>query len=181
MVMAAGAGSHALAAPSGNMNLRTEGYELITPSGGATERIDVDAIGQVIADTSGNFTGAESFTGVNSALPPGSEVEDVCSGTLAGTITAPAGAFASDSGEFTLTSTYTPSSTSTGVSCIPSTVSMLCNRTLVVKKNANDLDAGQYHCLVTGVTAGSGATATIAGASLRGYIDSVSGSNAPTN
>jgi hypothetical protein len=58
---------------------------------------------------------------------------------------------------------------------------MLCNRTLVVKKDVNDLDAGQYHCLATSVTAGTGATATINGASLQGHVDSVSGSNAPTD
>ncbi|MGH7836896.1 MAG: hypothetical protein ACREQC_03625 [Candidatus Binataceae bacterium] len=182
MLMGVGAPSRAFAGtPSGNLNLRMEGYELVTPSSGSPHRVDIDAIGQLIADTSGTFTGAETYTAINPAVPPGSEPEDVCAGTIAGAIGAPAGGFASGTGEFTLTSTYTPSSGSSGASCFPSTVTLLCNRTLINKKNTNDLNAGQYHCLATNVAAGAGASATVNGASIRGNVASVSGNNAPTD
>jgi hypothetical protein len=157
-----------------------EGFEVVTPASGSAFRVNVDAIGQVIADTAGSFTGAETFTAVNPSLPPGSEPEDVCSGTVAGTITAPTGGFGSGAGEFTLNSSYTPSSSSTGVSCFPSTVTLLCNRTLRNTSKVNDLDAGQYHCLATGLAAASGASVTVNGASIAGHL-AASGNNAPTD
>jgi len=181
LALMAGAASRAFAAPSGNLNLRTDGFELVTPNSGSPAHVDIDGIGQLIADTNGNFTGAETYTAVNPALPPGAASEEVCSGTIAGTITAPSGGFASGDGQFTISLNYTPSSGSTGTYCIPSTTAMLCNRSLFHTADVNDLDAGRYHCVATGVTASAGAAATVNGASLRGYIDSVRGANAPND
>jgi hypothetical protein len=50
---------------------------------------------------------------------------------------------------------------------------LLCNRTLLHKNLANDLNAGQYHCVAQDVTVGGNPV----GASLEGHLDIVSGSN----
>ena len=71
LALMAGAASRAFAAPSGNLNLRTDGFELVTPNSGSPAHVDIDGIGQLIADTNGNFTGAETYTAVNPALPAG--------------------------------------------------------------------------------------------------------------
>ena len=167
----------AAATPSGNMNLRLGGYAVITPTSGSPAQVDIDGIGQVIADSTGGFSGALTYTAVSATLA----TEDVCTGTVAGTITAPSGAFASGSGEFTIGLTFTPSSSSTGTDCIPSTATLLCNRALAHMSLVDDLDAGEYQCVATGVTAGTGATATVNAASLKGSLDVSRGANAPTS
>ena len=132
LALMAGAASRAFAAhgapppPSGSMNLRIGGYEVITPTSGSPAQVDIDGIGQVIANTAGDFTGALTYTAVSPALAS----EDVCTGTVAGTITTPSGAFASGDGQFTISLTYTPLSSSTGTNCIPSTATLLCTRAL---------------------------------------------------
>jgi hypothetical protein len=45
----------------------------------------------------------------------------------------------------------------------------------------NDLDAGEYECVATSVTAGTGAAATVNAASLKGSLDVSRGANAPTS
>jgi hypothetical protein len=180
MAVGIGAGSFAAAAdlpfPSGNLNLRLDGYEVVTPESSTTPaRLSIDAIGQVIADTKGNLSGAETINAVDSTVP----AEEVCNGTVSGTITPPSGGFASGDGEFTISLSFAP--TSTGAYCISATTTMQCNRSLLHKLLVDDLDAGQYHCIVTGMTAGVGATSTINAASLDGHLDSARGSNAPTD
>ncbi len=179
LALIGGATSSAFAAatPSGNMNLRLGGYAVITPSSGSSAQVDIDGIGQVVADATGAFSGALTYTAVSATLAS----EDVCTGTVAGTITAPSGAFASGSGEFTIGLTYTPSSSSTGTDCIPSTATLLCNRALAHVNLVDDLDAGEYQCVATSVTAGTGATAAVNAASLKGSLDVSRGANAPTS
>jgi len=175
----AGATSQGFAAatPSGNMNLSLDGYAVITPTSGTAETADIKGIGQVTADTTGAFSGALTYTAVSAALG----TEDVCAGTVAGTITPPTGGFASGDGNFTLGLSYTPSSSATGTDCIPSSATMLCTRTLAHPTLANDLDAGQYHCIATSVTAGTGASAMINAASLHSDLNISRGANAPTS
>jgi hypothetical protein len=182
MVLAVGMGAGRFAAaaglpvPSGNLNLRLNGYEVVTSESSTTPaRLNIDAIGQVIADTKGNLSGAETFNAVDPTVP----AEEVCKGTVSGTITPPTGGFGSGDGEFSLSLSFAP--TSTGAYCIPATTTMQCNRSLLHKVLVDDLDAGQYHCIVTGMTVGTGATSTIDAASMDGHLDSARGSNALTD
>ncbi len=180
VAMGMGLGQFAAAAdlpvPSGNLNLRLNGYELVTPESSTTPvRLSIDAIGQVIADAKGNLSGAETFNAVDPTVPAG----EVCNGTVNGTITPPSGSFGSGAGEFAVSLSFAP--TSTGAYCIPATTTLQCNRSLLHKLLVDDLDAGQYHCIVTGMTAGTGATSTIDAASMDGHLDSARGSNAPTD
>ena len=161
--------------PSGKFNLRLNGYEVVTPESSSAAKLSIDAIGQVIGDTGGNLSGAETFNAVDPTAP----AEEVCNGTVTGTITPPSGGFGSGDGEFGVSLTFAP--TSAGSYCIPATTTMQCNRTLLHKLLADDLDAGQYHCIVTGMTAGGGSTTTINAASMDGHLDSSRGSNAPTD
>src|SRR6202050_5948088 len=92
--------------PSGHMNLSLDGYAVITPTSGTAETADIKGIGQVTADTTGAFSGALTYTDVSAGVG----TEDVCAGTVAGTITPPTGGFASGDGNFTLGLSYTPSS-----------------------------------------------------------------------
>ena len=85
---------------------------------------------------------------------------------------------ASGKGDFSISLTFTPASA--GTYCIPATTAMQCNRTLLHRLLADDLNAGEYHCIVTAMSAGAGAAALIDGASMDGHLDSVRGSNAPT-
>jgi hypothetical protein len=165
-----------LPVPSGNLNLRLDGYEVVTPEGSTTPaRLSIDAIGQVIADTHGNLSGAETFNAVDATMP----AAEVCNGMVTGTITPPAGGFGSGDGEFAISLSFAP--TNTNAYCIPATTTMQCNRSLLHKLLVDDLDAGQYHCIVTGMIAGTGATSTINAASMDGHLDSARGSNAPTD
>jgi hypothetical protein len=179
LAVARGAARFAAAAdlpvPSGNLNLRLNGYEVVTPESSTSTRLSIDAIGQVIADTKGNLSGAETFNAVDATGP----AAQLCNGTVSGTITPPAGSFGSGDGEFAISLSFTPSSA--GAYCIPATTTMQCNRSLLHKLLVNDLNAGEYHCIVTGMTAGTGATSTINAASMDGHLDSARGSNAPTD
>jgi hypothetical protein len=170
LVGAAGTGRFAFAktfTPSGNMNLRLQGREVL----GSVED-GIFAIGQVLADTAGNFSGDETFTYVNSA----STSTGVCGGSItAGTIKSEGGSFGTlCQGQFNLSFTFTPQTVVSGTPCVASAITMLCNRTLVHPILIKDLNAGQYHCVVTGVT-GTG----ISAASMDGHLDIVRGSNSP--
>jgi hypothetical protein len=157
--------------PSGNINLRVEGYEITTATGTAA-RISVDGIGQLLSDTAGSLNGVETFTAVD---PSGVNAEEVCTGSVSGQITAPSGGFASGNGEFTISLSYTPAS-GAGTFCVATTASLLCNRTLAHPAYIDDLDAGEYHCVVNNLS-GSG----ISAASLNAHLGSVEGTNGPTN
>jgi hypothetical protein len=157
--------------PSGNINLRVEGYEITTATG-TVARISVDGIGQLLSDTAGSLNGVETFTAVN---PSGANAEEVCTGSVSGQITAPSGGFASGNGEFTISLSYSPAS-GAGTFCVATTASLLCNRTLAHPAYLDDLDAGEYHCVVTNLS-GSG----ISAASMNAHLDSVEGTNGPTN
>lgn len=160
--------------PSGNMNLSFQGVEYVTISSEATQ-INVNGLGQLIADTQGNLSGAETFT----AVSPESQTENVCSGAVSGTITPPSGGFGSGSGSFTASLAYTPGS-GAGAYCLPSTTTLLCNRTLLHDNLASDLNAGAYHCVATGVSAAGGSD-TINAAALRARIGITRGANAPNS
>ncbi len=164
------------APPPGDLNLHFGGYELVN----GTTRLDIDGIGQVTSDASGNLSGAETYTAVNPAVPVVGSAETVCNGTITGTITPPSGNFASGNGLFSIALTYSPSS-GAGSNCIPSTTTLLCSRTLEHWDLLSDLAAGRYRCIATGLTAASGASATISGASMRATINAVGGGNAPTS
>jgi len=174
MVAAVGAGPLAFAksgkpTPSGNMNLRLQGYEIIGPN-----QVSILGIGQEIVDTGGSFRGDETFTFVD----PASITTGVCEGSIAGAIAFQGGSFgAGGQGQFNITMTFTPSTPASGA-CDTTVTTLLCNRTLVHKNLANDLNAGQYHCVATSVKVGGAATPVPA--SMDGHLDIVSGSNGPT-
>lgn len=176
LALATGAGPFAFAkgGPSGNMNLRLNGYEVIT------SQVSVLAIGQVISDSGGTFSGNLTMT----ATDPTTNETDVCAVNIpsaGGQITKPGGGFSSTSGLFTIAMTdvaVSPVTGSTSTFCGDNngaTITLSCNRTLVHKNLVNDLDAGQYHCVVTGI---SGAAA-ITGQSMEGHLDISAGSNSP--
>jgi hypothetical protein len=174
LILAASVGQFASAkttGPSGNLNLRMEGYVLV----GSSE-VSIRAIGQEISDTAGNFNGDETFTYVAADSAP--TTTTICAGNVTGgTIKAQGGSFGTlDEGQFVITLPFTPSTAVPGTACVASTATMLCNRTLEHKTLLSALEAGAYHCIVTGVS-GSG----IGGASMQGHLDSVAGSNSPTS
>jgi hypothetical protein len=139
-------------------------------------QVSIRAIGQEIADRQGNFNGDETFTYVDEAAAPTSTA--VCAGNITGgTIVPQGGGFGTiGEGEFVLTMPFTPATAVPGTVCVATTITMLCNRTLVHKSLVDDLDAGAYHCVVTGAS-GTG----VGGASMDGQLDSVAGSNSPTS
>jgi hypothetical protein len=176
----AASGTMALAAakkasPSGNLNLRVTGYEVL--GGGEAGQYTVNGIGQVIGDVNGSLSGQLTYTLVDAAAA----TEEVCGEQVSGTITKPSGSFGLSDGSFTASLTLAPVSTPAQTAdCDGATVSLLCNRTLLHQNLADDLDAGAYHCIATGVTAAESATA-INAASLDVTIHSVEGANAPTD
>jgi len=157
--------------PSGNLNLRIQGYEVV-----GSDQVNIRVIGQEIADSEGNFNGDETFTYVDGSADPTSTA--VCNGSVTGgTITAQGGSFGtSGEGEFVITVPFTPATPVSGTACVEQTTTMQCERTLAHPLLVGDLDAGQYHCIVTSVS-GTG----IGGASMDGHLDSVAGSNSPTS
>lgn len=169
IVMAVGASRFASATitPSGNMNLRLQGHEII-----AANEVSMFAIGQEIVDTTGSFSGDLTFTYVDTA----STSTGVCGGSITGgAISAQGGSFGTlGSGQFTIAMTFTPQTTVASTACVTTAFTLLCNRTLAHPKLTDDLNAGQYHCVVTDA-AGTG----ISAASLDGHLDLVRGSNAP--
>lgn len=177
LAMATGAGPFAFAkgAPSlGNMNMRLNGNEVI---GG--DQVSVLAIGQVISDSGGLFSGSLTMTASDASET------DVCAVSIPsgdGQITAPTGSFSSSTGLFTITMKDLSASPTTGPDstfCAANNgaeITLSCNRTLAHKNLVSDLDAGQYHCVVTGITGGS-----VTGQSMEGHLDIVSGSNAPNS
>jgi hypothetical protein len=170
MAAVVGAGSAAFAgtvpAPSGNMNLRLQGHEIV-----GTTQDSIQGIGQEIVNTAGNFAGDETF----SYADPQSTATGVCGGAIsAGAITFQGGSFGTEGeGQFTITMTFTPTTPVSNTPCQTTDYSLLCNRTLVHKTLADDLNAGQYHCVAREVTVGGDPI----GASLEGHLDIVSGSN----
>jgi hypothetical protein len=158
--------------PPGEMNLHFGGYELVN----GTTRLDINGLGQLNSDDSGNLNGAETFTAVNPTLPAGATPEAVCNGTVTGMITAPSGNFASSTGLFAISLTYTPA-TGAAASCIGSTATLQCTRMLTHWGNVNDLDSGTFNCVVTSLTAASGSSSTINAASMRATIRSLGENN----
>jgi len=176
LAMATGAGPFAFAkGPSGNMNMRLNGNEVIGTGVPGTP-VSILAIGQVISDTGGTFSGNLTMTAVDAAET------DVCAVNIpsgGGQITKPVGGFSSATGLFTITLTGVTVTNVSGGSTFctdnnGATITLSCNRTLVHKNLVNDLDAGQYHCVLTGI-----AGTDILGASMEGHLDIVSGSNSP--
>jgi hypothetical protein len=161
------------AEPSGNLNVRIDGFEVFTPSGGSPGQYTINGLGQVVGDATGTLTGTLNYTQVSADLA----VEDVCSDTVAGTITAPGGSFGLSGGNFTIVLDITgPSSTP---ACGSATIDLVCNRTLAHHNLVDDLDAGNYHCIATSVTPSGGASTIPASLTVR--IGSVDGANAPTD
>jgi hypothetical protein len=173
LAMATGAGPFAFAkgGPSGNMNLRLNGSETV---GG--DQVSFLGIGQVISNSSGSFSGSITFTASDAVE------SDTCTGAIAqaaGQISAPKGAFSQTDGLFTISLPLSSvvAVTTADTFCTANnnaTMSLSCNRTLAHKNLVNDLDAGQYHCVVTGISGGS-----VTGESLEGHLDISAGSNSP--
>jgi hypothetical protein len=183
VLMAMGAGlaiAKKAPAPSGNLNLRINGTELLTPGVSSPVRLVIDGIGQVIGDSTGTLSGAETYTALVTSSNSVEPAEQICNGTVSGSITPPAGDFASGTGEFTASLTFTPVADS-GSYCIPATTTFECSRALFHEELVNDLDAGEYACVATGSTAAAGADTTVDGVSLSVNITSVRGANAPTS
>lgn len=171
LAMATGAGPFAFAKgpnPSGDMNLRLNGYEIV----GAAQ-VSILATGQELVDSSGNIAGDETFSYIDSS----STSTATCDGTTSGKITPPTGTFGSGSGQFTITLNFAATSPVSSSACQNTSYTLLCNRTLAHKGLVKFLNAGQYHCVATGVTLGS-TPAPIPG-SLEGHLSIVSGSNSP--
>jgi hypothetical protein len=164
------------ATPSGSLNLRMTGYEVLTPSGGSSGQYTVNGLGQVIGDSNGSLNGVLTYTLVDAAAG----TQDTCSDTVAGTLTAPTGSFAQSGGSFTGSLTLTAGNDA-AANCEGATIALLCNRTLEHQNLVDSLDAGRYHCIATGVTAAGGGTTAIDAASLDVTIGSVEGANAPTD
>jgi hypothetical protein len=176
LAMATGAGPFAFAkggnGPSGNMNLRLNGTESV---GG--DQVSFLGIGQVISNSGGSFSGSITFTAADATE------SDTCTGAIAqaaGQISAPKGAFSQTDGLFTISLPLSSVAavTTADTFCTANnnaTMSLSCNRTLAHKNLVNDLDAGQYHCVVTGISGSS----TITGESLEGHLDISAGSNSP--
>jgi len=173
LAMATGAGPFAFAkgGPSGNMNLRLNGSETV---GG--DQVSFLGIGQVISNSSGSFSGSITFTAADAVE------SDTCTGAIAqaaGQISAPKGTFSQTDGLFTISLPLSSvvAVTTADTFCTANnnaTMSLSCNRTLAHKNLVNDLDAGQYHCVVTGISGGS-----VTGESLEGHLDISAGSNSP--
>lgn len=159
--------------PSGNLNLRIDGYEVFTPTGETAGQYTINGLGQLIGGASGDLGGAVSYTQVSAATAS----EEVCSDAVSGTIASPTGSFGSGNGNFTISLDLT-SPASNPAAFESSTVDLLCNRTLVHHNLVNDLDAGTYHCVATSVTPTGGSEVP---ASLTVRIGSVDGANAPTD
>jgi hypothetical protein len=163
--------------PSGNLNVRIDGYEVLTPSAGSPGQYTINGLGQVIGDSNGELDGVLTYTLVNVA----SATEQTCSDSVSGsTITAPTGGFSESGGSFTASLVLTAGSGATA-DCESATIALLCNRTLSHHNLVDDLDAGTYHCIATGVTAATGGTTAIDAASLTVRIGTVDGANAPTD
>lgn len=163
--------------PSGNLNVRIDGFEVLTPSGGVAGQYTVNGLGQVIGDANGDLDGVLTYTLVNAA----SASEQTCNDSLSGsTITAPTGNFSDTGGSFTASLALTAASGAAS-DCESATIALTCNRTLQHHNFVDDLNAGTYHCIATGVTAASGGTTAINAASLTVRIGSVDGANAPTD
>ena len=160
-------------APSGNLNLRIDGYEVLTPSAGSPGQYTINGLGQVIGDSTGSLSGVLTYTLVDPSTPS----EETCNDTVTGTVTAPTGGFSQPDGSFTINLTLAGGS----ANCEGATIALLCNRTLEHHNFVDDLDAGTYHCIATGVTAAEGGTTAIDAASLTVRIGSVDGANAPTD
>lgn len=157
--------------PSGNLNLRIDGYEVFTPTGEAAGQYTINGLGQVIGDSTGSLSGTLTYTQVDALTA----TEDVCADPVTGITTAPTGSFSQPDGSFTIALSLTsPPTNPTG--CGAATIDLLCNRTLVHQNLRPDLDAGTYHCIATSVTGGSAIPA-----SLTVRIGSVEGANAPTD
>jgi len=183
MILAIGTGRAIAtkAVPSGNLNLRVTGSELLTPGGDSSAvRLAIDGIGQVIGDSTGTLSGAETYTALVTNSSTVEPAEQVCQGTISGSITPPAGDFASTTGEFTASLTFTPVADSASY-CIPATTTLVCSRALFHEALVNELDAGEYTCVATGATAAGGAETTVDGVSLTVNITSVRGGNSPTS
>jgi hypothetical protein len=150
LAMATAAGPFAFAkGPSGNMNLRLNGSETI-----ATDQVSFLGIGQVISNSTGSFSGSVTFTASDA--------------TESDTCTAPISLPLSSVAAVSTADTFC---TANG----GATLALSCNRTLVHKNLVSDLDAGQYHCVVTGISGSAGVT----GQSMEGHLDISAGANSP--
>lgn len=157
---------------SGDMNLRLNGYEIV-----GADQVSILGIGQELVDTSGDISGDLTLSYTDSTDPTDS---GTCPGTLGDSnVTFQGGDFGTlGSGQFNITLEFTPKSPVGSTACVDTTFTLLCNRTLVHKNLAKDLNAGEYHCVATGVTSGAAfPTATAVPASVEGHLDIVSGSN----
>ena len=110
---------------SGNFALTIAGFELATPAGSNSLRLDISGEGLLSADGNGNLAGNETFTATNPAVPENSPVSAQCSGTLAGTVNEPG------DGSAQIQLQFTPSTTPSAASgaqtaCTPMALALSC-------------------------------------------------------
>jgi len=112
---------------SGNFVLTISGFELMTPSGSSSLRLDLSGEGLVTADGSGNLTGGLNLTAANPAIPevPNSAVAAACSGTLAGKVAEPGDGTALIQLQFTPTNAV-PAAVGAQSACLPTAITLDC-------------------------------------------------------
>jgi len=112
---------------SGNFVLTISGFELMTPSGSSSLRLDLSGEGLVTADGGGTLTGGLNFTAANPAIPevPSSAVAAACSGTLAGKVAEPGDGTALIQLQFTPT-TAVPAAVGAQNACVPTAITLNC-------------------------------------------------------
>jgi hypothetical protein len=122
----------------------------------------------------------ETFAAEDLALPPAETRDAGATEPQAARSPRRLAASARARGQFSISLNYTPA-TGSGDNYITSTSTLQCNPTLSHTALAGDLDAGEYHCIVTALSAAPGASGAIDAASLHGIINSVLGNNAPNS
>lgn len=157
----AGFGGIAMAkhsSPGGEFNLQASGFEMIS-NGSVATHVDLKGRGTILSDPTGALSGgALAISAVNGAVPEGSPVGSVCTGTATGQISKGA------SDVYTMTFDYSDSANS-GY-CLSQSLTLTCTRAVHPQGLALDLAAGSYDCVVTGVSGVSASDETIDASSL---------------
>lgn len=152
----AGFGGIAMAkhsSPGGEFNLQVSGFEMITNSSVASH-VDLKGRGTILSDPTGALSGGSlTISAVNGAVPEGSPVGSVCTGTATGQISK------GSSDVYTMTFDYADGANS-GY-CLSQSLTLSCTRAVHPQGLALDFAAGSYDCVVSGVSGISASDTTI--------------------
>ncbi len=110
---------------SGNFAFTTTGFELVTPAGSNSLRLDISGEGLISADGNGDLVGSEAFTATNPAVPESGPVSAQCGGTVAGTVKEPGDGTAQIQLQFTPSAAPSPAS-GAQTACIPMAMTLSC-------------------------------------------------------